>query len=579
MAQERADSVSAANRFDGEAHGTLIQVGSMQGSIFLDNRYSREFVSVDFSLAPDLTGRSAELDVLADAFTGVPSRPVVRVLVGERGVGKSVLAAAHGRRHQDHYGSMLWVDAREPSQAAEQCGNLLNVLAPGQPAVGNPVDVLHGHLARPGKPWLLVLDDVRYPNLWWRLIPAAGPGNVIITSAASGWRNYTTIEVEPLAVEAATSLLRHTAGALTEPAARALAAFLGGSPRTLIGAGEALATNTAVGWADYLRRQSTGQADRHATDSADQAHVTGRAHRGCAAAGSLQDGHQELFVVDRDRRLVRRWNDLEQPYGREAPSGWSRWWPMDEPEPVYRIACSSLHAGHLEIFAVTGDQGLIHRWYEGSPGRWSPWRVQATPGKITGIAAGSPWDGHQDLFVVTADGRVFTRRFPDGDPRDWSEWEDFEAPEPVVGVAWSGMNRPRGHRELFAVTKAGRVLHRWDHLDTGGGWSDWTDMHAPGRVRTATAGSPRRAQQDLVVVLEDGTAFARRYGHAGKEWAPDWTPMSASEPVVAITSSSLTSGHLELFATTRHGALLHRWYWTGTGWTDWEPFEMAPRGS
>ncbi|MEV6641088.1 hypothetical protein [Amycolatopsis sp. NPDC051371] len=48
--------------------------------------------------------------------------------------------------------------------------------------------------------------------------------------------------------------------------------------------------------------------------------------------------------------------------------------------------------------------------------------------------------------------------------------------------------------------------------------------------------------------------------------------------VVAITGTSLTAGHLELFATTDHGAaLLHRWYWAGAGWTEWEPFEWAPQ--
>ena len=579
MAQERADSVGAANTFDGEAHGPLIQAGSVQGGIFLNGGRSRKFVTVDFSPVPDLTGRSGELDVLMDAFADAPPRPVVRVLTGERGVGKSALAAAHGRRHQDRYGSMLWVDAREPSQAAEQCRNLLNVVAPGEAAVYNPVDVLHGHLANLDKRWLLVLDDARHPNLVRRLIPAAGLGDVIITSAATEWRDYATIDVEPLALEAATSLLLRTADTLTEPAARALVALLGGSPRALIRAGEALTTNTAVGWVEYLRLHSTGQADRYATDSADAAHVVGRAHRDSAAAGSLQDGHQELFVVDRDHRLVRRWNDLEQPYGPEAQSGWSRWWPMDEPEPVYRVACSSLHAGHLEVFAVTGDQGLIHRWYEGNPGRWSPWRVLATPGKITAIAAGSPWDDYQDLFVVTTDGRVFTRKFPDNDRRDWSGWKDFESPESVVGVAWSGMDRPRGHRELFAVTKGGRVLHRWNHLDTNRGWSDWADMDAPGPARIATAGSPQQAQESLIVVLEDDTVFARQYGHTRQAWDPGWTPMSAGEPIVAITSSSLTTGHLELFATTRHGVLLHRWYWAGTGWTEWEPFEWAPQAS
>jgi hypothetical protein len=538
---------------------------------------SRVYVSSDFSWGPELVGRAGELAVLTDAFADDPSRPTVRVLTGERGVGKSALALAHGRRHQERYGLVLWVDAREVSQVAEQCRKLLNVLAPGQAAVDNPVDVLHGHLANQGKRWLLILDDVRHPNMVRGLVPAAGPGDVIVTSAATGWRDHVTIDVEPLAVQAGINLLLRTVETLTEPAARALVAFLGGSPGVLIRAGEALATNTAVDWADYLRLHARGQVDGYATSAADAAQVMARARRGSVAAGSLRDGHQELFAVDRDHRLVRRWNDLQLPFGPTASSGWSQWWPMDEPEPVHRIACSSLHAGHLEVFAITGDQGLIHRWREGRPARWSAWRVLATPGKITGVAAGSAWDGCQDLFVATTDGQVFTRGFPDRDRRDWSEWKNFEAPEPVAGVVWSGMDRPRGHRELFAVTKAGRVLHRWSHLDSRGDWSGWEDMDAPSSVRTATAGSPRQAQQDLVVVLEDGTVFARRYGHTGKDWDPGWTTMSAHEPIVAITSSSLATGHLELFATTDRGALLHRWYWAGAGWTEWEPFEWAPK--
>ncbi|MEV6648810.1 hypothetical protein [Amycolatopsis sp. NPDC051371] len=559
-----------------DSQGVLAGEYGYQENKFFNVGRSREFVTVEFSSVPDLVGRADALAALMAAFAGDSSKPVVRVLTGERGVGKSALAAAHGHLHQRRYGSMLWVEAREPDQIAEQCRKLLNVLAPGEGAVDNPVDVLHGHLANKDKRWLLVLDDVRHPSLVRRLIPAAGLGDVIVTSAATGWRDHVAIDVEPLAFEAATSLLLPPAGALTRPAAQAVAASLGGSPRALIRAREALAINKAVDWADYLRLHSTGQADSYATDSDEAAQVTGRAHRDCVAAGSLQDGQQELFVVDGNRRLVRRWNDLDRPFGPEARSGWSHWWLMDEPEPVYRVACSSLNAGHLEVFAVTGDQGLIHRWYERDPGRWSPWRVLATPGKITGIDAGSPLDGYQDLFVVTTDGQVFTREFG-RDRGVWTGWKDGDAPEPVVGLAWSGMNRSRGHRELFAVTKSGRVLHRWNHMDTTGDWSDWADMDAPGRVRTATAGSARRAQQDLVLVLDDGTVFARRYGRTGRGWDSDWTPMSAREPIVTITSSSLTAGHLELFATTHHGALLHRWYWASTGWTDWEPFEWAPQ--
>ncbi|MGV9364995.1 NB-ARC domain-containing protein [Amycolatopsis sp. NPDC003731] len=557
--------------------GVVVGRRNIQNNNFFSLWPSRRFVAPEFSPVPDLAGRASELAALADAFAGNLSRPTVRVLTGESGVGKSALAAAHGRRHHDRYGSMVWIDARDPDQIAELCRNVLNVVAPGEADVDNPVDVLlHGYLANQDKRWLLVMDDVRHPNLIRRLIPAAGAGDVIVTSAATGWRDHVAIDVGPLGFEAATSLLLPPAGASPEPVARALAAFLGGSPRELIRARETLAANPAVDWTDYLRLDSTGQADTYATNSDHAAQVTGRAHRNCVAAGSLQEGHQELFVVDRDRRLVHRWNDLEQPHGPRARSGWSRWWLMNEPEPVHRVGCSSLDAGHLEVFAVTDDQGLIHRWREGSPARWSPWRVLATPGKIIALDVGSARDGSQDLFVVTTDGHVYTRGF-DRDRGDWTGWVGFGAPEPVVGVAWSGMNRSRGHRELFAVTKSGRVLHRWNHLDAGEDWSDWADMDAPGRVRSATAGSPRRAQQDLIVVLGDGTVFSRRYGRTGHEWDPEWTSMSALEPIVAITSSSLTTGHLELFATTVHGALLHRWYWASTGWSEWELFERAPQ--
>lgn len=561
------------NTVDGSVISGLVQTGSVRDVVFNPARYRTVSVSVDFSRVPHLIGRDDEFDIIAESFADPhPSRPIVRVLAGESGTGKSALVRGYGNRHQSGYDIMWWIDARDIGRIADQCRNLLNIVAPGEGAVDNPVDVLHGHLANQAGRWLLVLDDVRHPQAVRRLIPAAGPGNVIITSTAAGWADTETQHIAPLAFEAAASLLRHHARALPEPAVRAMAACIGGLPRSLIRAADDLGSNTAITWTDYLRLHAEGR-----TDLGHRA-VTARPVRGTLAAGSLQNGHQELFVVDNGRRLVHRCHDLEPPYGSTALSGWSRWWPLDEPESIRQVACSSLHAGHVEVFVLTDDRGLIHRWREGDPQRWSRWRVLTTPGPVAGLAAGSSCDGHQDLFVVTTDGKIFIREFPDNDKRDWSAWSEFGPPDRhITALAWSGMDRRSGHGEVFAVTTGGNVVHRWKHRDNDSEWRDWVDFACPGTVQAAAAGSSQRWMQDLVVILNDGTVFVRRFDGATGGWTPDWTPMSADEPIAAITSSSSTPGHLELFATTKRGALLHRWYWPSDGWSQWEPFEWAPQ--
>ncbi|SDH30943.1 hypothetical protein SAMN05216553_1196 [Lentzea fradiae] len=533
-----------ANSNTGPVYGAIVQAGSVHGIVVVNGSRSREFVSVDFSGVPDLIGREGDLAALSDVFTGRPSKPIVRVLTGESGVGKSALAAAYGCAHQDRYGSMLWIGGREPD---EQCRNLLNVLAPGESAVVNPVDVLHGVLATKNDRWLLVLDDVS-PLDVRRLVPAAGPGDVIITSPTAVWRPHPVIEVKPLDLGASADLLLDVAEGLPEHAARAVAAVVCGSPRSLLRACEHLVTNRAVDWMSYLRLHVKGAADFPS--------VSGMARRSTIAAGAVRDGHPVLFAIDRHGRLVRRWDD-------------SGWWPMDEPEPLHRVASSSLGPGHLEVFGVTGGQGLVHRWYEGEPGRWQPWRVMATPDQVSWIAGGSPRDGEQNLFAVTVEGGIFSRCFPDGELRQWSPWREIRVPEPISAVAWAGMNRTTGHQELFAATASGNLLHRW--YRAGGVWSDWSSMDVPGHVRTLTAGSHQQSRQHVIVAVDSSAVLALYYGRHG--WEPEWTALPGDEAVVALTCSSPASGRLELFGTSTSGTLLSRSYRHGDGWSAWEPFE------
>lgn len=300
-----------------------------------------------------------------------------------------------------------------------------------------------------------------------------------------------------------------------------------------------------------------------------------RGQNGALAAVSHRDGHQELFVVDRDGRLTHRWNDLDQPYGPTARSQWSRWQSMDEPERVRRVASSNLHPGHLEVFLMTGDGGLVHRWFNGDPGQWSRWLILATPGHVAAVAAVAPQDGYQDLFVAVTDGRVFTRHYPDGEHDDWSRWVEFGPDSKIKALAAGGLDRQRGHREVFAVTRGGRVLHRWNHMNDGSPWSEWTQMSVPGKVAAIAHGSRQHGSQHLFIALDDGSVIVRRY--TGGAWGETWTPMPFDQPIVALASSSMGSGHLELFAAGRDGSLHHSWYWPSVGWSAGESFDLAPQ--
>jgi hypothetical protein len=290
--------------------------------------------------------------------------------------------------------------------------------------------------------------------------------------------------------------------------------------------------------------------------------VVGRTRRGALAAGSYQVGHQELFVVTHDGHLCHRWNFLEEPFGPRSSSSWSEWSSLDAPEPVSRVACSSLTTGHIEVFAITQDGGLLHRWYEDR--RWSQWLVLATPGHVAALATGAHSDGYQDLFVTLRDGRVFARHFPDLERRDWSNWEEWSAPDRMRALAWSTIGP--GHRELFAVSHNGELFHRWRDPDNT--WSDWYDMPAPGaRVQAIAAGSRGHGYQDLFVTLQDGSVHHRHFSRA-EHWR-DWQAIETYIPVVALASSSLGNGHIELFATIDQGSFIHRWYWPVDDWTGW----------
>jgi len=117
---------------------------------------------------------------------------------------------------------------------------------------------------------------------------------------------------------------------------------------------------------------------------------------------------------------------------------------------------------HLEVFAVTLDGELRHRWHDGS---WSPWTAMPLPRDTRALHIGAGADGQWlDLFIVSATGRLLHRWW--GEYKGWSGWNDwggdFAGPVYVASVH-------EHHNEVWTY-RGGALVHSWL---ASGTWSDW----------------------------------------------------------------------------------------------------------
>ena len=185
---------------------------------------------------PSFQSRAALMDALAEGV-GSDRVAVVCALTGQRGVGKTQLAAAYARRRVEQQCPVVaWVNAERPESilaGLEALASALGLRREGEDAVRGVARLL-GELQTRIEPALVVFDNVTDPDDVAGYLPATGATQIILTSTQQSVRNLgQSVSVEVYTPAEAVGFLREASGLDDEVGAGALAAELGWLPLAL----------------------------------------------------------------------------------------------------------------------------------------------------------------------------------------------------------------------------------------------------------------------------------------------------------------------------------------------------------
>lgn len=154
-------------------------------------------------------------------------------------------------------------------------------------------------------------------------------------------------------------------------------------------------------------------------------------------------------------------------------------------------------------------------------------------------------------------------------------------PAPVTDQWWTlslGSYRP-GHLEVFGLG-GGKVQHRWS-LDNGSTWSGWFAFPFEDKILAdICVCSLGIGHLEAFAVTADGAVLhSWLYANPASDSHDGWsTPRELWHPeqrsAVRIAAASIMEGHQEVFLVNADGDLWSRWYWASEGWSSWSRHEV-----
>jgi tetratricopeptide (TPR) repeat protein len=217
--------------------------------------------------------------------------PVVQVLTGGPGTGKTQLAAAYVRaRLTAGWRLAAWVNAESLGSVLAGLSAVADVagLSDGSPGRGaaDAGQKVRQWLEADGNGCLLVFDDVRDPDLLRPFLPVGGTARVLITAAEESVADLgANVPVDAFTVSEALALLDGRTGLDDEAGASAVAAALGCLPLAVDQAATVIAKQH-LGYGAYLGRLRALSAEEYMIPEEGQPYPRGAAE---AVLMSLED--------------------------------------------------------------------------------------------------------------------------------------------------------------------------------------------------------------------------------------------------------------------------------------------------
>ena len=227
-----------------------------------DSEISDKLFRVPYHPNPNFTGRKCFLDALHKPLAQITTSPQIFALVGTGGMGKTQIALQHAHLPENCFKYVWWLRAEESATLLDDFILIAeDLMLPGWNLrdTDQTIKIVKRWLEDESiSRWLLVFDNAQKPDDLMRYIPAAGAGQIIITSRQSVWEGIAkTLDVgvfqrDKKQDESVDFLFKRT-GKNDRKGAALLARELGDMPLALEQAG-AYIKETGISFSDYLTR-------------------------------------------------------------------------------------------------------------------------------------------------------------------------------------------------------------------------------------------------------------------------------------------------------------------------------------
>lgn len=171
---------------------------------------------------------------------------------------------------------------------------------------------------------------------------------------------------------------------------------------------------------------------------------------------------REWWATLNDGRIVHKGTTI---------GGTSPWQEMDTPDGrrIATLAAGSVpERAHVALLAIDIWGNTWHRRWDN---QWMPWEVVAVPiARAAAITSARPL--HLEMWIITIDGKILHRWLADDGPQ-WSDWRAMDTPDGRAVISICGSSQGKGSHDIIVET-ADRVHWHREYLDKA--WGPWTQI-------------------------------------------------------------------------------------------------------